>query len=117
MLNIRHKTNLRVAAVMPALFSMLAPTAEAQDDAAMELGRKVFTEIAEPPCGVCHTLEAAGTEGKVGPPLDELKPSQEKVELAVRGGTGVMPAFEEILSEEQIMAVSQYVAKVAGNAE
>jgi mono/diheme cytochrome c family protein len=34
-------------------------------------GREVFTSAAQPPCGNCHTLEAAGTTQTVGPNLDE----------------------------------------------
>jgi mono/diheme cytochrome c family protein len=34
-------------------------------------GREVFTSTAQPPCGSCHTLEAAGTTQTLGPNLDE----------------------------------------------
>jgi mono/diheme cytochrome c family protein len=34
-------------------------------------GREVFTSVAQPPCGNCHTLEAAGTTQTLGPNLDE----------------------------------------------
>ena len=68
-------------------------------------------EIAQPPCAVCHSLGAAGATGEVGPSLDELKPDEEKVRLAVQRGVGNMPPYGEILSEEQIDAVSKVVAK------
>lgn len=92
----------------------LNPAPLADDEEALALGKKVFTEIAEPQCAICHTLNDAGSTGEVGPVLDELKPTREQVELAVRGGLGVMPPFDEILSEEQIRAVAQYVSSVAG---
>ena len=76
-----------------------------------ELGKQVFVEIAQPPCAVCHALAAAGATGEVGPSLDELKPDEEKVRLAVQRGVGNMPPYGEILSEEQIDAVSKFVAK------
>jgi mono/diheme cytochrome c family protein len=79
-----------------------------------ELGQKVFTEIAQPPCALCHTLEAAGAAGTIGPSLDELKPDRDKVLQAVRKGLGVMPPFADKLTPEQIEAVADYVAKTAG---
>ena len=78
-----------------------------------ELGRKVFTEIAQPSCSICHTLQAAGASGQVGPSLDELKPDRARVLEAVRKGLGVMPPFGDKLTPEQIEAVADYVAKAA----
>jgi cytochrome c6 len=79
-----------------------------------ELGLKVFTELAQPPCALCHTLEAAGAAGTIGPSLDELKPDKAKVLQAVRRGLGVMPPFADKLSAEQIEAVADYVSRNAG---
>lgn len=86
-------------------------------DGAMELGRKIFTETAQPSCKICHTLQAAGAEGKVGPSLDELKPDLAKALQAVRNGVGVMPPFRDKLTAEEIDAVSNFVARVAGKAD
>jgi mono/diheme cytochrome c family protein len=36
-----------------------------------EAGKEVFTSIANPACGTCHTLAAAGTDQTLGPNLDE----------------------------------------------
>lgn len=79
-----------------------------------EKGKKVFTQEAQPACSVCHALADAGSTGDIGPDLDELKPSRETVVNAVTGGVGIMPAFEESLSAEQIQAVADYVATVTG---
>jgi mono/diheme cytochrome c family protein len=79
-----------------------------------ELGRRVFTQLAQPPCQLCHTLKAAGAEGTIGPSLDELKPDLEKALQAVRNGVGVMPPFRDKLTAEQIEAVARYVSEVAG---
>jgi mono/diheme cytochrome c family protein len=79
-----------------------------------ELGRKVFMQIAQPSCQICHTLAAAGAEGKIGPSLDELKPDLEKALLAVRNGVGVMPPFRDKLTPAQIEAVARFVAQTAG---
>jgi outer membrane protein assembly factor BamB len=73
-------------------------------------GKTVFTSN----CGSCHTLNAAGTSGTVGPNLDQLKPDEATVERQVRNGGGGMPAFEGRLSDAQIMAVAAYVAQNAG---
>lgn len=74
----------------------------------------MFTEIAQPSCALCHTLQAAGAAGTLGPSLDELKPDKAKALQAIRKGVGVMPPFEDRLTPAQIEAVAEYVAKVAG---
>ena len=76
-------------------------------DSKMELGLKVFNNKAQ--CGMCHTLQAAGSEGIIGTNLDQLKPLMPQVIAAVTNGNGVMPAFEGILSSEEIDAVAYYV--------
>ena len=81
---------------------------------AQELGQKVFTELSQPPCALCHALAAAGAAGTIGPSLDELKPDRAKVLQAVTKGVGVMPPFAGKLTPEQIEAVADYVAKTAG---
>lgn len=97
--------------LLAAAMSLVAcASAQAQSN---ELGKKVFTTEANPPCGVCHTLKSAGTTGDVGPNLDELKPSESQVAEAVKSGTGPMPSFAESLSAEQITAVAKFVASTA----
>ena len=92
-----------------ALAAAALPVAATEDE-----GRKVFTQAAQPPCALCHTLAAAGAEGTIGPSLDELKPDKPRVMQAVRKGLGAMPAFEGKLTDAQIEAVADYVAKNAG---
>jgi mono/diheme cytochrome c family protein len=67
------------------------------------------------PCGGCHTLAAAGTHGKVGPPLDGYKPplTYAIVMKQVENGGGGMPAFQGVLTPAQIQAVAKYVSSVA----
>ncbi|MAH31501.1 MAG: sulfide dehydrogenase, partial [Marinobacter sp.] len=50
--------------------------------------------------------------GSIGPNLDELRPNRDQVIRAVTSGVGVMPAFEESLTESQIQAVADYVVSV-----
>jgi mono/diheme cytochrome c family protein len=73
-------------------------------------GKQIFTQN----CGSCHTLKDAGTNGTVGPNLDQLKPDQQTVQTQVTNGGGAMPAFKGTLNPGQIQAVSQYVSSVAG---
>ena len=98
---------------MLAVLAALAARASGEDTR-LALGRQVFSEQAQPSCSLCHSLREAGASGVIGPDLDQLKPSAERVAAAVRGGVGVMPAFEGALSEQQIEAVAHYVAQVAG---
>ncbi len=81
-----------------------------------ELGKEVFTQVAQPSCTICHALSDAGSAGAIGPDLDELKPSRDQVINAVTQGVGVMPAFEGSLSEEQIKALADYIISVTTNA-
>ncbi len=41
-------------------------------------GKALFTEGAQPACGSCHTLEAAGTTAQIGPKLDEVLKGKDK---------------------------------------
>ena len=76
-------------------------------DPKMDLGLDVYNNKAE--CGACHTLQAAGSEGQIGPDLDALKPQMNKIMAVVTNGIGVMQAWEGILSYEEIEAVAYYV--------
>lgn len=74
----------------------------------MELGLEIFNSKAQ--CGMCHTLQSAGSKGQIGINLDQLKPLKSQVVLAVTNGIGVMPSFEGMLSSEEIEAVSYFVS-------
>ena len=79
-------------------------------------------------CGVCHTLAAANTNGKVGPNLDELKPPASLVLRTINNGClqkpsstsdpqnclglGTMPA--QIVQGKDAQDIAQFVGKVAG---
>jgi cytochrome c551 len=70
-------------------------------------GREIFVAN----CGSCHALSDAGTSGAVGPSLDGIGLDASAVETQVRNGGGGMPAFEGQLTDEEITAVSAYVAE------
>lgn len=66
-------------------------------------------------CGSCHTLAAAGTDGTIGPDLDDLTPDQQQVLAAIENGGaggGAMPAG--LLEGAEAEAVAQFVADSAG---
>lgn len=75
-------------------------------------------------CGACHTLAKAGTDGVVGPDLDDLlappsptppdpKTIKPRVLAAIENGVaGRMPAG--ILSGEQAETVADFVSQTAG---
>ena len=60
-------------------------------------------------CAACHTLAKAGTNGMVGPNLDDLSLAPAAVEQQIRNGGGGMPPFGEQLSDEEIEALVQYL--------
>jgi cytochrome c6 len=72
-------------------------------------GKKIF--IGDGNCATCHTLQDANSYGNIGPNLDEIKPDITRVIYAVTNGIGVMPAYEGLLSNEEIKAVATYVAE------
>ena len=76
-------------------------------DSKMNLGLDVYNNKAQ--CGVCHALQAAGSDGQIGPNLDQLKATVPQIISAVTNGIGVMPPWEGILTYEEIEAVAYYV--------
>ena len=85
---------------------------KALGDSKMDLGLDVYNNKAQ--CGSCHTLHAAGSEGQIGPNLDQLRPISSQVMMSVKNGIGVMPSFDGILTTEEIEAVSYFVSEKAG---
>jgi mono/diheme cytochrome c family protein len=81
-------------------------TGTAQGDA--EAGKAVFASAG---CGGCHTLEEAGSSGSVGPKLDGLNLSLDRVKEQVENGGGAMPAFKDQLTDQQINDVATFVSQ------
>ena len=92
-------------------------------DAAQKNGRQLFGQN----CGVCHTLAASNSVGKVGPNLDTLKPPYGLVLNTINYGClqspppnspqaclgqGTMPA--QLLEGQDARDVASFVARVAG---
>jgi mono/diheme cytochrome c family protein len=99
--------------MLGALFLLLQLLPASAEEATLALGKKVFLETSTPQCALCHTLADAGATGEIGPILDELKPTVDRVRTAVTNGIGPMPPNEG-LTKEQIEAVAVYVSTVAG---
>lgn len=95
----------------------------AEPDSAAD-GAQVFVDTG---CGSCHVLADAGTDGRVGPSLDEVLPGQGQEQIRssiVEPGAqisegfpaGSMPAnYGDTLSEEELDALVAYLAKTAGS--
>ena len=76
-------------------------------DDKMTLGLEVYNNKAQ--CGVCHTLQSAGSEGQIGPNLDKINVQMSQIIYAVTNGIGVMPPWEGILTHEEIEAMAYYI--------
>ena len=97
--------------ILFVFFLIFSSTVFADDR--MILGLDVYNNKAQ--CGVCHTLQAAGSEGQIGPNLDQIKPSIDQIIYVVNNGNGVMQAWEGILTKEEIEAVAYYVFSSTNN--
>jgi mono/diheme cytochrome c family protein len=73
-----------------------------------EAGASVFESAG---CGSCHTFEAAGTSGTIGPNLDESDIDFEGAVQQITNGGGGMQAYEGQLSEEEIANVAAFVTQ------
>ena len=75
----------------------------------LDLGKNIFLEKGN--CATCHALNDAGSNADIGPNLNLIKPDVARVVIAVTNGIGVMPAYEGILTSEEIEAVAAYVSE------
>jgi cytochrome c6 len=122
---VRRRALLRAGALVAAIAGgaaverVTAEPAGPDQTAAIELGRQVFVELAQPACGICHSFADAGAAGEIGPNLDIHAAARDlsRVRAAIEHGVGSMPPFADALTPEQIEAVAVYVATRAGKAE
>jgi mono/diheme cytochrome c family protein len=87
------------------------PAFKLKGDAAA--GKAIFTSAG---CTGCHTLQAAGATGTVGPNLDQVKPDYRLVTARVTLGKGAMPSFKGQLSDQEIANVAAFVVTSTGGA-
>lgn len=69
-------------------------------------GMEIFASAG---CGSCHTYGKANSNGTVGPNLDDSEIDFDGAVERITNGQGVMPAFKDQLSEEQINDVAAFV--------
>jgi mono/diheme cytochrome c family protein len=76
-------------------------------------GRELFVHN----CATCHTLAGAGSSGRVGPNLDQLRPPKalvlNAIQLGRARGAGQMPAG--LLVGKDAQNVAAFVAATAGH--
>jgi cytochrome c6 len=74
-------------------------------------GRELFVQN----CGSCHTLDAAGTVGQIGPDLDDISITEEDVRRAIRiGGRGSGNMPPNLVTGQDALDVASFVAVSAG---
>lgn len=76
--------------------------------ATLKAGKVTFVQK----CGSCHTLSDAGTSGEVGPELDHLGLTNERVTAQIASGGGAMPP--QLVSGHEAAQVAAYVAQASG---
>jgi mono/diheme cytochrome c family protein len=74
-------------------------------------GEEIFASAG---CGSCHTLEEAGTDGTVGPNLDDSQIDEAGAVQQITGGGGGMPPFDGQLSQQEIQDVAAFVVASEG---
>ena len=92
-------------------------------------GDQIFTAAG---CAGCHTFGPAGSNGTIGPNLNELKTQAGNIEpgksaeeyvresiedpsaFIVKGYSNVMPQFKGKLTDQQIQALVQYILQTGG---
>ena len=101
------KKKLNINFCILALIVLFSQIVKADD--LFDKGKEIF--LYDGNCTACHTLQDANSYGNIGPNLNEIMPDIARVLSAVTNGIGVMPAYESILSAEEIKAVAIYVSE------
>jgi mono/diheme cytochrome c family protein len=84
-----------------------APAEEQPLSPAEEHGRLVFIET----CGSCHTLDAAGTTGQIGPDLGDIPLDEADVRRAIEiGGRGSGNMPQNLVKGQDATDVAAFVA-------
>ena len=104
-------------AAMEAIATYVASVA-ANQQAIEQAGQQAGNASADDPkalfasnCAGCHTFAAAGATGTVGPNLDQLSLTADRIAEQIRKGGGGMPPFEGQLTDEQIQALAEFVVE------
>jgi mono/diheme cytochrome c family protein len=120
------KSHLVIFGIFAALFVLVIPfwaieregSAGASPEAVAEEQEDAKT-LFQANCGPCHTLAKAGTDGVIGPNLDDILVAGQPdanygrvLDAIDEGVGGRMPA--DILSGEAAKQVADFVSRVAG---
>ena len=97
-------------AVLSLIFIFFVSKSSYSDEV-FEKGKEIFLNDGN--CASCHTLSDAKSIAVIGPSLDDIRPTLEVVLTTVINGVGVMPAYQDILSKEEIEAIAHYVSKAS----
>lgn len=100
---------LPVACALLFLLPGVSAGADKVESDELQLGKSLFQGGATPACAICHTLNDAGSTGTIGPNLDEVMLTIDKVKTTLVEGSGVMPSFADSLSDDEIEALADYV--------
>lgn len=104
-----QRTVVSPASIGIAATASVSGTLVGKTDNGDSLGKRLFVETANPPCGVCHSLEVAGARGVIGPNLDELRPDARRIRTALAQGVGAMPAYAEQLTDQEVTALVEFI--------
>jgi mono/diheme cytochrome c family protein len=105
---------------LPAWALLSKGGADASPEASVPPSERQGLDLFQINCGACHTLAAAGTDGVIGPNLDQLLGTGDKTPEAVRTNEGrVLNAIEKgiggrmpagLLQGQQAETVARFVA-------
>lgn len=84
-----------------------------QADGNTHPGRAIY----ENNCAVCHGVGGGGNSARLNDPEFVKRLSDKQIEDTIRFGTGGMPAFETVLTPEQLKALVQYVRTLPQSSE
>jgi mono/diheme cytochrome c family protein len=106
---------------LPAWALLSKGGADASPEASVPPSETEGLELFQINCGACHTLAAAGTDGVIGPNLDQILGTGDKTPQAIEGNTlrvltvikhgrgGRMPAG--LLQGQQAREVARFVSQ------
>ncbi len=109
-----HARTLNVVAVLPPPSDKPTQTKSGPRTVSLtaegERGKALFHGV-KPPCAGCHTLADAQSSMNIGPDLDALHPTPERVAAAMKNGVGAMPSYAQTLSAQELQDLAAYVAQ------
>ncbi|CAN5372720.1 hypothetical protein BH23ACT3_BH23ACT3_15320 [soil metagenome] len=115
---------LTAAVVFGAIASRTEPAASDRVDQVLDLdarpdaGFEIYTAVAAPTCGSCHSMVAADAVSDRASDLDSTRPDARRVVVAlVTDGIGAHAAqgYRSMLSDQEVADVAAFVAERSGD--